>query len=515
MNEELNTNQPEPPKPPAYSYPAAEPKPEIVYTRTERICAVVLLIAGILFVRLGMYHTAGLLTTFLSWGITLTQIVMLKKGGHTFSVTDKIWIAVLLVFGCAYTVTSNTLLKALSTIFLVMGGNLFCFYKTRPAGVMRFLPVSLFSAVFALSFAHCGNAFGAAARSVKQNGNARRIGQILLGLLIAVPLTLVVGCLLCSSDDHLKQILMQFINFDFDEFAPWVPHTIIGLILGMLLFSVPYTAAHREHGLNAEECGRTVLGMRFLPNLIAYTAVTPICLLYILYAFSQMQYFLGGFTGETGSMTYSEYARRGFFELCAVCVINLAVISCIGFFARTTGREKPLLLRLYSVFLSACSLFLAGTALAKMFLYIRFYGMTPLRVYTTWFMLLLVIGFMALIVRQFRYGLNLGKIAVIAFTVMFALLVFSRPDAWMIRWNADHYLTGQLHEFDTEILYEVSDDGLAALTAYDTGEIRRLSGTEESLDHKLYEREKEMDFYEHTSLSAWILMLWKQGAMRT
>ena len=141
--------------------------------------------------------------------------------------------------------------------------------------------------------------------------------------------------------------------------------------------------------------------------------------------------------------------------------------------------------------------------------------MTPLRVYTTWFMLLLVIGFMALIVRQFRYGLNLGKIAVIAFTVMFALLVFSRPDAWMIRWNADHYLTGQLHEFDTEILYEVSDDGLAALTAYDTGEIRRLSGTEESLDHKLYEREKEMDFYEHTSLSAWILMLWKQGAMRT
>ena len=61
----------------------------------------------------------------------------------------------------------------------------------------------------------------------------------------------------------------------------------------------------------------------------------------------------------------------------------------------------------------------------------------------------------------------------------------------------------------------MSDDGLAALTAYDTGEIRRLSGTEESLDHKLYEREKEMDFYEHTSLSAWILMLWKQGAMRT
>ena len=55
-------------------------------------------------------------------------------------------------------------------------------------------------------------------------------------------------------------------------------------------------------------------------------------------------------------MTYAEYARRGFFELCAVCVINIAVISCIGFFTRKTGREKPVLLKIYSVFLSLSSL---------------------------------------------------------------------------------------------------------------------------------------------------------------
>ena len=235
-----------------------------------------------------------------------------------------------------------------------------------------------------------------------------------------------------------------------------------------------------------------------------YAGVTPLCVLYILYAVSQMNYFMGGFMGTLAEgYTYAEYARKGFFELCWVCVINLAVIAGIGFFARMTGSVKPLLLKIYSIFLNFCSLFLAGTAIAKMFLYIKYYGMTRLRIYTTWFMFLLIIGFVVLIIRQFRYSLNIGKIAYIVFTVMFGLLVFSRPDEWITKYNANQYLAGNLNDFDEKVLNDMSSDAWAAMSFYD---LNQFDGKIINAELEARTEELQNDFYQILNLSAWEML---------
>ena len=162
--------------------------------------------------------------------------------------------------------------------------------------------------------------------------------------------------------------------------------------------------------------------------------------------------------------TYAEYARKGFFELCGVCCINAAVIAGMSFLPKHSGEKKPILLKCYTLFLAGSSLILAGTALAKMFLYIDNYGMTQLRIYTTWFMLLLMMVFLLVIIRQFKANLPVCKIGFAVFTVMFGLLCFSRPDAWMTRCNAEMYLAGELDEFAGEMVYhELSDDAAAVL----------------------------------------------------
>ena len=98
-------------------------------------------------------------------------------------------------------------------------------------------------------------------------------------------------------------------------------------------------------------------------------------------------------------MTYAEYARHGFFELCAVTAINLAVIFAAKLLSQE-GRGK--LLRIEVILLSVFTLALTVIDLSKMVLYIQSYGLTRLRIYTSIFMVFLFIVFLIILLRQVR-----------------------------------------------------------------------------------------------------------------
>lgn len=482
------------------------PEPQVHYSVTEQVCAVLAMLAGFLFIRFTLYHTTGIFTTLFFWFLLTLEIVFVKKSGKQFSRAELCQLTMMYLFSCAYIITANQTLKILTTIFMILNSSLFLLGVSSKFNiVLRFLPEALPLSVIAMPLAEAGKCFGAV-RTSKGRGLWKNIGYILGGLLIALPMTCLVAALLCEADENMSALLGNFLKLPPEEILILVTHLIFGVLLGCLIFSSMYSAAHKTILLDAEVCEKKAESFRFIPNLMVYAAVTPLCVLYVLYVISQINYFTGGFTGILSEgYTYAEYARKGFFELCAVCCINLAVIGSIGFFAKLTGSVKPVMLKIYSIFLCLCSLFLAGTAIAKMFLYIRYYGMTRLRVYTTWFMFLLVIGFIVLLIRQFRYSLNIGKIGYVIFVAMFGLLVFSRPDAWILRYNADQYLAGNLQEFDTSISY-ISPDALAVLSSYDESELARLYDTsaEKAIQYMQSAKEDiQNDFYTALNLSAW------------
>lgn len=484
---------------------ASEPEK---FSKTEHIAAICALLGGFLIVRLFFYHVTGLFTTLLCWVMFTLEIVFLCKTGHMFRKSDKCFAAVLYLFSAVYTITANGLLKGLNTVFLVMAGCLFLFRMAFPdIDVLRYLTSSLGRAVLASPFAYFSKVFPAASSGAKSKAFWKNALYIFIGLVIALPVTAIVASLLIKADENMSALLGNFLKIPPKYLLDLVPCFFIGLLVGAAVFSTLYCSLHKKLPLNIEEHEKQLESCRFVPNPVIYAAVTPVCVLYLLFFISQIQYFMGGFTGETAGFTYAEYARRGFFELCAVCCINLAMLTCIGTFARFTGAVKPLLLKIYSVYLCICSLLLAGTTLSKMFMYIRTYGMTRLRVYTTWFMLLLVIGFTALLIRQFAVKLNLGRIAAVSFTIMFGLLCFSRPDAWIVRYNAEMYLAGQLEEFDDSVLDDMSPDAWAALSRYSDEELYEISwDTKISVD--IYtEMPAGADFYEKLNISAWELML--------
>lgn len=497
---------------PVQEMPEPVKKPAVTYSTPERIAAAAALILGFLFVRLVWYRTNGLTTTLFYWVLFTVQILFIKKSGVKLSRGDKRLAAVLYVFPLVYTVTANAFLRGLTTVYLLLAGCLFLFSVGNPEkSLMQFLPLSLWKAVVPTPLASYGKAFGALASQKHSRKFWKNVLYAGLGLLAALPLTGVVALLLCEADDGLANMLDALMRTAPEDIFIFIPHIIGGVLIGGAIFSCMYRCVHRDASpaFDADACESGLYSLRILPGPMVYATVTPICILYILYAISQMSYILGGFTGDlSAGYTYAEYARQGFFELCIVCCINLAVICVMGFGTRLSGASKPLALRIYTAYLCLCSLFLAGTAIAKMVMYIRVYGMTQLRIYTSWFMLLLCIGFAAILLRQFLPRIPLGRTSAVAFTLMFGLLCFSRPDDWMIRYNAEMYLSGNLEEFDGDLLYGMSDDAWAALSCYP---VDALGGElSEPLEAGIKRAGK--DLYSWQNLSSWILLYGRQGA---
>ncbi|MGN1087174.1 MAG: DUF4153 domain-containing protein, partial [Porcipelethomonas sp.] len=334
-------------------------------------------------------------------------------------------------------------------------------------------PFALIKAVLEYPFASFSYEFRAVNSSVRSSKFGSNLKMVIIGLFVTIPLTSVVGMLLMSADDGVADMLGSVLDFIAAENI-WqiICQIIIALPCACYIFSMLYTNIHREKitPLSDEECEKSIASAKCVQNMIIYTAVTPICILYVMFFISQANYFLSAFYGRLpDGYIYSEYARKGFFELCIISVINLSVILIINMLAKKGGRNKPAVLKIYSLMLCAFTLVMIAVAISKMVIYISAYGLTRLRVYTMWFMILLALFFVIIGIKQLRFQFPTAKWTAAVFTVMFAVLCFSRPDAIIAKYNIEMYNAGSLDELDINSLFELSDD--AVLTVIKSGAV--------------------------------------------
>ena len=454
------------------SQPVEKEKPE--YSKAETLLSVFVLIASFCFVRYVLFHAMGFITTAVFIAIISAAIIYMKKKDCEFSRFNKVFAAVLYIFSLVFSITANSLVKNLDAAFLIGAGAYFVYSVGASSDkIDRFLPYAMFKAIFEYPFSHIGTQASITSDSLSNSKTGSNAKLIILGLIITVPLTAIVASLLMSADDGLERMLSGIYDKIFrEEFWNIILQLIVAVPCSLYLFGLFYSNSHRNGliALNEQVCTQKLYNMRAISNLVVYTAVTPICILYVLFFISQAGYFLSAFTKSLPEgFTYADYARRGFFELFAVALINLGVLCFMSLFSKKAGREKPSALKFYSVLLSAFTLVLIATAMSKMVMYISKYGLTALRFYTSWFMVLLAMIFVLIIIKQFRFDMKFSKHLAVVFTLMFGLLCFSRPEAVIARYNIEMYKSGNLEELDTDTIMRMSDD--AVLTAYNEGVI--------------------------------------------
>ena len=408
----------------------------------------------------------GLGTTMFLLGILIFSIIYPEKCSK-FTLKRCFRIALCIAFSVNVFISSNLLIQFLDTVFvlLIIAYDSLAVSGGRFEKIRRMLPADMFSALVILPFhdyGSCHNAVKSAAGNSKAGSGVK---NALLGLAIAIPSTVVVCGLLMSADLGFADIVMSFLGNGFTRSFVFVFQLIISLPVGYYIYGLCRSSdkKYAEEQINDDRCLNTVRSVRFLPSAAGFFSALPVCVLYMIFFFSQLTYYMSSFFSKLPSDmdSYSSYARRGFFELCFVSLINLAIIICLNLFCKyREDGKRPASLKIITCILSIFTILLIATAVSKMAMYINVYGLTPLRVYTTWFMILLAVVFAGIFLTMLSSKINLPKITVTAFTILFSLLSFCNADGLIAKYNADRFLNGTLNAFDVSMISELSTDAI-------------------------------------------------------
>lgn len=444
------------------------------FSKTEKIYAFVAAVLAFLLVEFQIFNPAGFISTAVNIVIITASIVFLKKQGCRFAAINKVIATVLYLFSFVFSITDNGFIKFLVSVFLLIAGAYFVYSAAEgKKEIEKYLPIALIKAIFEFPFLDYGAEALAVKSAVGESKSAGNIKYIILGLLMTVPVTFIVAMLLISADKGMEEVMSNIFMNTFSEngFEIFF-HFMVSIPCGFYFYGMLYTNSKRDtlNVLDADLCEFRIKNAKVIPNMVLYTAVTPVLLLYVIFFFTQGSYFLSAFSGNLPEgYSYSEYARRGFFELCGVTIINLAIITFISFLSQKSGKNKPAALKFYTLTLSFSTIILIAVAISKMVMYISEYGLTRLRFYTMWFMILCALMFVLIIVKQFKFEMKFSAWFAGVFTVMFAVLCFSSPDYIIAKYNIEMYKAGYLDELDTDEIYDMSAD--AVLYGVRSGEL--------------------------------------------
>lgn len=292
----------------------------------------------------------------------------------------------------------------------------------------------------------------------------RTVGWIFLGLGLAVVPTAAV-ILLLSYDDGFIELLAHFFPASFGDIWGFVGDAFWGFLAAIVLFGSLFGMKRERLLCNGEAKKQNGFSVRLLPKTLLCVAVTPVLLVYVIFFVSQWQYYISAFTHTLpADLTYADYARNGFFELCWVCIFNAVMLLLFNLLIRRDAGERGALRRIYSAVISVFTLVLIATALAKLVLYISNYGLTQKRVYAAWLMLLLGTVFVLALIKQIALRFRFVLSVMLAFVLLFGAIALPDVESMIASYNVDAYLDGRLTDVDVEMLADYGASSVPALT---------------------------------------------------
>jgi hypothetical protein len=298
-----------------------------------------------------------------------------------------------------------------------------------------------------------------ARRSSARKGNA---APFLLGLILALPLLLVFGVLFTSADAVFAGIVRQMFSW-LTDFPQLMARLIFSLALAWMALGLArraFTASPRPFSLD-DLISLDFMRLGAAPSIVVLALVDALFLSFV--AVQAVYLFGGADTLLRTGMTYSEYARRGFFELVAVATLVLGLVLLLDWLTRFVNPNAGLAIGLLHGLLICLTLVILASALFRMRLYQSEFGLTALRFYTTafmaWLAAVLILAAVTVLPRHPQNGIGRRRFAFGALVAVLALVAFldlANPDAWVARVNLDRsasrvgqpldaaYLTGSL-----------------------------------------------------------------------
>ena len=289
---------------------------------------------------------------------------------------------------------------------------------------------------------------------------------VLRGLVIAIPLVLLFGMLFGAADAVFEGLVRDLFDIDL---ARLISHLVLAALLAWVsagflrqLLLAPVDGDDAQGGFSPRSPG--LLG----PIEIAIV-LGALNLLFLAFVAVQFRYFFGGaeLVASSTSLTYAEYARRGFFELVTVAALVLPLLLAMHWLARADTVRQARLFQGLAGLLIALLFVIMLSAVQRMRLYQLEFGLTELRLYTSVFMVwlgIMFVWFVLTVLRNRRDRFIVGAL-VTGFGAI-AFLHLLNPDALIVRTNVARGQSAlPVHPFDSRYAVSLSADAVPQLLA--------------------------------------------------
>lgn len=367
---------------------------------------------------------------------------------------------------------------------LISGENKYLWFDTR------FLKDILYG-VFNRVFGNISKPFFVGLSSIRFTKNAEKdsvVKKVLIGLGMSIPLLIIVISLLTSADSIFKQLIDEMLSVFGSIKTSTLPFQgILILLMSVTVFSYTWSFLKSNESKQSRiEQGAAEINKNSWDPVISITILSLINCVYLVFILIQFAYMFSPLNNALPpGFTYAEYARRGFFELLMVTLINFTLLLSSLKFTRKDGKLVARSVRILHSILVLSTIVILSSAYLRMSLYEASYGYTYLRILTHSFMIYLFILFLIALYKIWNERISLLKPYIVITIMAYVILNFANIDVLIAKNNINRYLeTGKL---DTNYLLNLSYDSIPVLV-----ELLNEENTPIDLKRYLVEQEKKL-----------------------
>ncbi len=229
---------------------------------------------------------------------------------------------------------------------------------------------------------------------------------------------------------------------------------IIGIIAGLFLFGLAYNA-HKPVVPHPYE-PKQHKGDLIIINVFLST----ILLVYTLFVIIQFRYLFAGSALPQG-LTYTQYARKGFFELLVLTGVNILTILVVTKLTQTQKDNGVTFCKALCHYLCAVTIVLLISSFYRMFLYTGDDGLTRMRFFVMGFLVFEAMGLILTFFYISKPKFNIVLVYTTLALIYYSLLNLVPTDNIIAQNQIDKYLKGEREDID--YIFTLSADAVPSL----------------------------------------------------
>lgn len=315
-----------------------------------------------------------------------------------------------------------------------------------------------------------------------------KIGKIIKGLIVTIPILIVVLILLSSADSIFSNKLKDMLSTVF-SFGILESETYINLFFRLIIIIgiTIYFIAILYNILEDKFCEKDVSETKpwKIDTIIGNTILTVLNLVYLIFCYIQISVLFMKI-GDMQNFNYASYARQGFFQLMAVSIINFIIILITS--KRKEENKKINYTKIMNLLLAVFTLIILFSSFYRMYLYEQAYGYTFLRLMVYVALITEIILIIPTIMYILNLNINLTKTYFVVIMLMYILVNYVNIDYMIAKKNIDRYFEDENYELDMNYLQTLSIDATEQILRLENVEDENVSN---QLNYYLYKVESE------------------------